>query len=162
EQGLARASHGCALEGLECPRHGDAALDFGAELDQPQLYGRERGRDVEHVVVADVADPEDLALQLALPRRKRDAVPVAEERGELDRPAASQAAADAETIARPGGVISAFCAPDATTSIPHASVSSGTAPRLEIASTTLSAPASWTTGAKACRSETTPVEVSEC
>src|SRR5439155_19999185 len=44
-----------------------------------------RGRAVEHVVVADVADPEDLAPQLALPRRKRDAVAVAEEQDELAR-----------------------------------------------------------------------------
>ena len=42
----------------------------------------------------------------------------------------------------PDGVISAFCEPVTTTSSPHASVSSGTAPRLETASTTMSAPAS--------------------
>ena len=42
----------------------------------------------------------------------------------------------------PGGVISAFCEPETTTSMPHSSVSSGTAPRLETASTTETAPAS--------------------
>ncbi len=65
-------------------------------------------------------------------------------------------------MARPGGVISAFCAPEATTSMPQASVSSGTAPRLEMASITLSAPASRAAAAKGWGSETTPVEVSEC
>jgi len=66
------------------------------------------------------------------------------------------------TIARPGGVISAFCDPEMTTSTPHASVSSGTAPRLEIASTTESAPPSAAAAATARTSVTTPVEVSDC
>ena len=46
---------------------------------------------------------------------------------------------DAAT-ASPGGVISAFCEPEQTTSTPQASISSGTAPRLETASTTTCAP----------------------
>ena len=46
--------------------------------------------------------------------------------------------------------------------MPHASVSSGTAPRLETASTTTSAPASFATAASAWTSATTPVDVSEC
>ena len=62
----------------------------------------------------------------------------------------------------PGGVISAFCEPETTTSSPHASVSHGTAPRLETASTTTSAPASFAAAASAWTSATTPVEVSDC
>ena len=58
--------------------------------------------------------------------------------------------------------MSAFCEPETTTSSPHASVSQGTAPRLDTASTTTSAPASLAAAARACTSETTPVEVSEC
>ena len=46
--------------------------------------------------------------------------------------------------------------------MPHASISSGTAPRLETASTTTCAPDGRVASANACRSETTPVEVSEC
>ena len=65
-------------------------------------------------------------------------------------------------MARPGGVISAFCEPVVTTSIPHSSVSSGTAPRLETASTTDSAPASLAAAARASTSLTTPVDVSQC
>jgi hypothetical protein len=57
--------------------------------------------------------------------------------------------------------MSAFCAPEATTSIPQASVSKGTAPRLETASTALRAPASRAAAANGCGSITTPVEVSE-
>ena len=49
---------------LERARHGDAALDVGAELGQRQLDRGERGRDVEDVEPADVADAEDLALQM--------------------------------------------------------------------------------------------------
>ena len=57
--------------------------------------------------------------------------------------------------------MSAFCEPPTTTSTPHASVSSGTAPRLEIASTTSSA--SFPTAREiASTSATTPVEVSLC
>src|SRR5829696_840398 len=58
---------------LERPRHRDAALDRRPELVEPELDRGERGRDVEHVVPADVPDPEDLALQACLPRRERDA-----------------------------------------------------------------------------------------
>ncbi len=58
--------------------------------------------------------------------------------------------------------MSAFCEPATTTSRPHASVSSGTAPRLETASTIASAPPSCATRASACTSATTPVDVSEC
>src|SRR5207253_786163 len=74
----------------------------------------------------------------------------------------SSAAAETDANARPGGHISAFCEPDTTTSIPQRSDSSGTAPRLETASTTTNAPASLATAVRACTSQTTPVEVSEC
>ena len=63
--------------------------------------------------------------------------------------------------ARPGGVIRAFCEPVTTTSMPQASVSSGTAPRLEIASTTEITPASLQAATSDWMSETTPVDVSE-
>ena len=65
------------FERFERLRNGDAALDVGAELGQRQLDRRERGRDVEDVEPADVADAEDLALQVRLARRERDAVAVA-------------------------------------------------------------------------------------
>ena len=58
--------------------------------------------------------------------------------------------------------MSAFCEPETTTSSPQASVSSGTAPRLEIASTTVSAPVGATRSAISRMSVTTPVEVSLC
>ena len=58
--------------------------------------------------------------------------------------------------------MSAFCEPETTASSPHASVSSGIAPRLETASTATSAPASLATAASDSTSATTPVEVSEC
>ena len=57
--------------------------------------------------------------------------------------------------------MSAFWEPVTTTSAPQASVSSGTAPRLETASTIESAPASAHTCSSGSRSQTTPVEVSE-
>ena len=57
--------------------------------------------------------------------------------------------------------MSAFCEPETTTSMSQRSDSSGTAPRLDTASTTTSAPASFATAARACTSQTTPVEVSE-
>jgi hypothetical protein len=57
--------------------------------------------------------------------------------------------------------MSAFCEPETTTSIPHASVSSGTAPSDETPSTTTRAPASFATAASVCTSATTPVDVSE-
>ena len=58
--------------------------------------------------------------------------------------------------------MSAFCEPETTESSPHSSVSQGTAPRLEIASTAMSAPASFAAAARARTSQTTPVEVSDC
>ena len=57
--------------------------------------------------------------------------------------------------------MSAFCEPETAASIPQVAVSSGTAPRLETASTTLSAPASPAAAASAWTSATTPVDVSE-
>jgi hypothetical protein len=70
-------------------------------------------------------------------------------RGDVLRVAASSAAGETDVNASPGGHISAFWEPETTTSIPHASVSSGTAPSEEIASTTTSAPASRATAASA-------------
>src|SRR5579871_3680692 len=56
--------------------------------------------------------------------------------------------------------MSAFCEPETTTSMPHAPVSSGTAPSEETASTTtVASPAA---ALIACTSATTPVEVSDC
>ena len=72
----------------------------------------------------------------------------------------SSTCAGTEAIASPGGHISAFCEPETTTSIPQASVSSGTAPSDEIASTT--SRASPTASLTARTSETTPVDVSDC
>src|SRR5918994_5081221 len=61
---------------LERAARGDAALDRRPELAEHELDRRQRRRDVELVVPADVADPEDGALQLALPAGDRDAVPL--------------------------------------------------------------------------------------
>src|SRR6185312_12766199 len=72
------------------------------------------------------------------------------------------ARSETDANASPGGVINAFCEPVITTSAPQASVSRGTAPRLETASTTESAPASWQIVNSGSRSHTTPVDVSEC
>src|SRR3954466_2965992 len=58
--------------------------------------------------------------------------------------------------------MSALCELVMTTSRPHASVSSGTAARLEIASTTTSASEPEIRSAIDCTSETTPYEVTEC
>ena len=80
----------------------------------------------------------------------------------MERSAAASARGETAVVARPGGVMSAFCEPPTTTSIPQASVSSGTAARLEMASTTESAPASAAAAAIAWASLTTPVEVSLC
>src|SRR6478752_7661429 len=66
------------LERFERARNRGAAFDVGTELDQRQLDGRKRGRDVEHVEPPDVADAEDRALQLSLPGSERHAVPVAQ------------------------------------------------------------------------------------
>ena len=76
------ACTGCVVR-LERARDRDAALDVRAELGERQLDRRERRRDVEHVEVADVPDAEDLPLQLALARRERDAVAVAQQEQEL-------------------------------------------------------------------------------
>src|SRR5882724_6731272 len=65
------------LERLEGARDGHAPLDLRSELRQRQLDCRERCRDVEDVEPADVADPEDLAFQMRLARRKCYAVAVA-------------------------------------------------------------------------------------
>src|SRR5690349_14571440 len=75
---LRRSCGDGALERLEGSGDRDAALDLGAELRERQLDGGERARDVEHVEPADVADAEDLPLQVRLARRERHAVPVAE------------------------------------------------------------------------------------
>ena len=66
------------LERLERRGHGDAALDVGAEVGEDELDGRDLGRDVEDVEPADVAEPEDLPLQLALAVRDRDPEAVAD------------------------------------------------------------------------------------
>ena len=58
--------------------------------------------------------------------------------------------------------MSAFCEPDTTASSSHSSVASGTAPRLEIASTATSAPVAFAAAASSRTSATAPVEVSEC
>ena len=229
-----------------------AALDVGAQLAEHELDAGQRGRDVEDVEPADVADAEDLALDRALAARERDAEPVAQrleklgavdsgrhlDRGHDGRAVVvgreelephrlrSLAAGAAEANVafegsfeavleqqperdverdderdgrgerrvqlrlrlaiplpvevveparrgrrRPLGDPARTRAPaassgpsatrPATTSMAHSSVSSGTAPRLEIASTTESAPASCAAAASARTSATTPVEVSE-
>ena len=87
----------------------------------------------------------------------RVALPVeVEARACVARATCSHAAGETHAVARPGGVISAFCEPATTTSSPHSSVSSGTAPRLETASTTTSAPASFAAAASDRTSATTP------
>src|SRR3954462_5896620 len=58
---------GRVLVRLERSRHRDAALDVRAEIREDELDRCQRGRDVEHVEVADVAEAEDLVLQVALP-----------------------------------------------------------------------------------------------
>ena len=70
-------------------------------------------------------------------------------RGESAWAATSSAVGETEANAIPGGHMSAFCEPETTTSMPHESVSRGTAPRLETASTTTIAPASFATAASA-------------
>jgi len=73
---------------------------------------------------------------------------------------ASQAPSLMETIVRPGGTIHPFCDPVTTTSKSHSSVLTGTAPRLETASTKRSFPCRFTTRAISQREFITPVEVS--
>ena len=82
-------------------------------------------------------------------------------RGDVASSARAQARSETAAKASPGGVISAFCEPDTTTSTPQSSAASSTPPRLETASTTSSAPVGRTASAIACTSWTTPVEVSE-
>src|SRR5579862_6796242 len=74
---LSNNRHGL-LERLECGDARDPALEIRAEMDERQLESCERSHDVEDVEPADVADPDRLALQLALPRGKRNAVVVAQ------------------------------------------------------------------------------------
>src|SRR5437588_6648736 len=72
---------------LERGRDSHAALDVHAGLHHPRLDGAERGRDVEDVEVADVADAEDLALPLPLAADQLDAQAVAQveqERGHVE------------------------------------------------------------------------------
>src|SRR5665213_857848 len=66
------------VERLKRTRHGRPSFDPGAQLGQRQLDGGKRTRNVENVEPADMADPEDLALERALPRRERHAVAVAQ------------------------------------------------------------------------------------
>ena len=61
-------------------RHRGAALDVGARLGQRELDGGERRRDVEDVVVADVADPEEAVLQVAVAAGDGDPEAVAQRR----------------------------------------------------------------------------------
>src|SRR4029077_7704574 len=59
------------------------ALDVRTGLGECELDPGERGRDVEHVVVAEVADAEDLALERALAGCERDPEAVAQVEQEL-------------------------------------------------------------------------------
>src|SRR5829696_686141 len=74
-----RSRRGEVLVRLEGAGGGDTALDRRAELRERELDGRQRGRDVEDVEPADVADAEHLPLQRALARSERDAVPIAQQ-----------------------------------------------------------------------------------
>ena len=64
-------------------RHARARLDLVAELPQRHLERRDRHDDVERAEVAAVGDAGDLALQLALPARDRDAELVAHQLRDL-------------------------------------------------------------------------------
>src|SRR5258705_13612826 len=61
---------------LERGGHTDAALDLCTEVGEHELHCGELRRDVEHVEPADMAEPEDLSLQTALPVRDRHPEPV--------------------------------------------------------------------------------------
>src|SRR5262245_41100796 len=77
-RGVSGGSHLCALGvHVEGSGDGDAALDVGAEIGESELDRAEGGRDVEDVVVTDVADAEDLPLQVRLSVRELDAVAIA-------------------------------------------------------------------------------------
>ena len=52
---------------------------------------------------------------------------------------AAHARSEAATMASPGADMNAFCEPVTTTSMPHASISNGTAPRPDTLSTRMSA-----------------------
>src|SRR6185437_8098862 len=71
------------LERLERGGNGEAALDLRTQLGQGQLDRCERARDVEDVEPPDVADAEDLPLQMLLAGGERDAVAVAQVPEEL-------------------------------------------------------------------------------
>src|ERR671910_3681666 len=70
---------------LERARRGGPALERRAELVEDELDRVERGCDVELVVPADVADPEDRVLQLPLSAGDRDAVALAERQRQFAR-----------------------------------------------------------------------------
>src|SRR6185437_1685523 len=81
-----RASHARALfVRFERSGHGNPALELGAEVRKHNLDRSKRGRDVEDVEVADVADPEDLPFQDTLAVRDRNPEPVAQAADELRR-----------------------------------------------------------------------------
>ena len=132
-----------------------------AEADVPLERGLE-------AVVEDHPERDVEAADQRHGRRERgveDLLRLAASRASRSRSCATAAASSQRrsatlAIARPGGHISAFCEPETTTSIPQASVSSGTAPSDETASTTRIA--SPTAALIACTSATTPVEVSDC
>src|SRR5262245_40191370 len=68
---------------LERPDRRNALLDRGPPLHEQRFDGRERGRDVEDVVVADMTDPEHPGAELAVRARDRDPEAVAELEHEL-------------------------------------------------------------------------------
>src|SRR4249919_1843491 len=70
-------------ERLERAGHAGAALHLRTGLHESELDGRQRGDDVEDVVVADVADPEEPVLQVAVAAGDRDAETVAEGKTQL-------------------------------------------------------------------------------
>src|SRR5215211_2393404 len=76
-------SHASVFECVERCSDRRATLDVGPQLGEDELDAGERGRDVEDVVVADVADPEDLPLERTLARCEHDPVPVAKRLHEL-------------------------------------------------------------------------------
>ena len=99
-----------------------------------------------------------LGLALRRPRPSRSS----SGRRRAARAARSSARSETEANASPGGVMSAFCEPATTTSMPHSSCSQPrVAPRPETASTTSSAPWRRATSASARTSCTIPVEVSD-
>ncbi len=75
---------------------------------------------------------------------------------------AAHARSDAAIMASPGAAIHAFCEPVTTTSMPHASIWNGTAPRPDTLSTRISASGadSWIVAASSGIGFMTAVEVS--